>query len=94
MKKYLFAFAAAWLLVGCAQEATQQVPKPRIIVTCDPELDDNNSLIRYILYLTDFLHRNRCSSIALYTALAFASTEVATKLLRQDFRREQYVANL
>lgn len=54
MKKYLFAFAAVWLLVGCAQEATQQVPKPRIIVTCDPELDDNNSLIRYILYLTDF----------------------------------------
>ena len=54
MKKYLFAFAAALFLVGCAHNEMEQVPKPRIIVTCDPELDDNNSLIRYILYLTDF----------------------------------------
>lgn len=42
------------LLIGCSQTADQQVPKPRIIVTCDPELDDNNSLIRYILYASDF----------------------------------------
>ena len=28
--------------------------KPRIIVTADPELDDNNSLIRFLLYSTDF----------------------------------------
>lgn len=54
MKKFLFAFAAALFLVGCAHNEMEQVPKPRIIVTCDPELDDNNSLIRYILYLTDF----------------------------------------
>ncbi|MEM9326800.1 MAG: nucleoside hydrolase-like domain-containing protein [Bacteroidota bacterium] len=27
--------------------------KPRIIVTADPELDDNNSLIRFLLYSTD-----------------------------------------
>jgi hypothetical protein len=28
--------------------------KPRIIVTADPELDDANSLIRFLLYSTDF----------------------------------------
>ncbi|HTJ53610.1 MAG TPA: nucleoside hydrolase-like domain-containing protein [Cyclobacteriaceae bacterium] len=28
--------------------------KPRIIVTADPELDDSNSLIRFLLYSTDF----------------------------------------
>ncbi len=27
--------------------------KPRIIITADPELDDNNSLIRFLLYSTD-----------------------------------------
>ena len=34
-------------LVG--QSASKEI-KPRIIVTADPELDDNNSLIRFILY--------------------------------------------
>lgn len=28
--------------------------KPRVVVTTDPELDDANSLIRYLLYSTDF----------------------------------------
>ena len=27
--------------------------KPRIIITADPELDDNNSLIRFLLYSCD-----------------------------------------
>lgn len=27
--------------------------KPRVIITADPELDDNNSLIRFLLYSTD-----------------------------------------
>lgn len=27
--------------------------KPRIVITCDPELDDNNSLIRFLLYSSD-----------------------------------------
>jgi hypothetical protein len=30
------------------------VQKPRVVVTTDPELDDSNSLIRYLLYATDF----------------------------------------
>ena len=28
--------------------------KPRIVVTTDPELDDANSMVRYLLYATDF----------------------------------------
>lgn len=28
--------------------------KPRVIITCDPELDDLNSLIRFLLFSTDF----------------------------------------
>ncbi len=33
--------------------AAQQHAKPRIIITADPELDDNNSLIRFLLYSSD-----------------------------------------
>src|SRR5262249_31014051 len=62
-------FASASLvlsLISCATSA-QQVsrgadatarpparPKPRVVVTTDPELDDANSLLRYLLYSTDF----------------------------------------
>jgi hypothetical protein len=28
--------------------------KPRVVITADPELDDNNSLIRYVLHAADF----------------------------------------
>ena len=49
-------------LGGCATGARQvgagpTVPreqKPRVVVTTDPELDDSNSLVRYLLYSTDF----------------------------------------
>lgn len=54
----------AWLLVavsGCTLSiATQETrsaiksAKPRVVVTTDPELDDSNSLLRYLLYTTDF----------------------------------------
>lgn len=33
---------------------TAEKAKPRVIVTTDPELDDNNSMIRFILHATDF----------------------------------------
>ena len=36
---------------GAAALATE---KPRVVVTTDPELDDSNSLIRYLLFSTDF----------------------------------------
>jgi hypothetical protein len=32
----------------------QHPTRPRIIITADPELDDNNSLIRFLLYSSDF----------------------------------------
>lgn len=35
-----------------AQPSAMQ--KPRVVVTADPELDDSNSLLRYLLYSTDF----------------------------------------
>ncbi|MBD0333105.1 MAG: DUF1593 domain-containing protein, partial [Chitinophagaceae bacterium] len=35
-----------------AQDSYTQV-RPRIVVTADPELDDNNSLIRFLLYSSD-----------------------------------------
>ncbi|HJQ12157.1 MAG TPA: nucleoside hydrolase-like domain-containing protein [Gemmatimonadaceae bacterium] len=31
-----------------------ELQKPRVVVTTDPELDDSNSLLRYLLYSTDF----------------------------------------
>ncbi|HMX63882.1 MAG TPA: hypothetical protein PKD58_12515, partial [Candidatus Sumerlaeota bacterium] len=30
--------------------AKKMDPRPRVIITADPELDDNNSLIRFLLY--------------------------------------------
>ncbi len=43
------------VLVGCSREsAGQAVPRPRVVITCDPELDDHNSLLRYLLYSTDY----------------------------------------
>jgi len=52
-------FFAIGLIIMClfanrasAQPSFKQV-RPRIIVTADPELDDNNSLIRFLLYSSD-----------------------------------------
>jgi len=39
----------AIMSASCSKPAEVTV-KPRVIVTCDPELDDNNSLIRYLLF--------------------------------------------
>lgn len=35
-------------------QPTFKQERPRIVVTADPELDDNNSLIRFLLYSSDF----------------------------------------
>ena len=37
-----------------APSASVAAAKPRVVVTTDPELDDSNSLLRYLLYATDF----------------------------------------
>ena len=39
---------------GRRATAMPNVDKPRVVVTTDPELDDSNSLVRYLLYSTDF----------------------------------------
>ena len=46
--------AASLLATGCGGGQEGTYVKPRTIVTCDPELDDNNSMIRFILHSTDF----------------------------------------
>ena len=50
-----FTFALLGIVLGaCATSADAQgTPKPRVVVTTDPELDDSNSLIRFLLYGTD-----------------------------------------
>jgi hypothetical protein len=59
---FLFRFCRVYttaLIFACfvfqstnAQEITSQ-SGPRIVITADPELDDNNSLIRFLLYSSD-----------------------------------------
>jgi hypothetical protein len=54
----LFVVTAGGRVTSAAQipsgADTTAAPKPRVVVTTDPELDDANSLIRYLLYSTDF----------------------------------------
>lgn len=38
---------------GINAQSPNKETKPRIVITCDPELDDNNSLIRFLLYSSD-----------------------------------------
>ena len=42
------------MLMICLAVLAIAAQKPRVVVTTDPELDDANSLIRYLLYSTDF----------------------------------------
>ena len=48
------ALAIAMLCLIPAGAWAQATAKPRVIVTTDPELDDSNSLVRYLLYSPDF----------------------------------------
>jgi hypothetical protein len=53
--KCLRLFLLAILIVCSSVVIYAQVQsKPRIIITADPELDDANSLIRFLLYSTDY----------------------------------------
>jgi len=53
MKRFFFPLVLVTVLfAACSRQA--EPLKPRVIVTCDPELDDHNSLIRYLLFSTDF----------------------------------------
>jgi hypothetical protein len=42
------------MLLQGGSTAARALQKPRVVVTTDPELDDANSLIRYLLYSSDF----------------------------------------
>ncbi len=48
-----FALSAVSLAFAAPLE-TPPTQKPRVVITADPELDDSNSLIRYLLYTTDY----------------------------------------
>lgn len=56
--KYIATFLSFILFfTNCTAQTvinSNENSKPRTIVTCDPELDDNNSMIRFILHATDF----------------------------------------
>lgn len=54
MKSNLQAFMLILILLSVGIDLSYAQNKPRIIVTADPELDDANSLIRLLLYSTDF----------------------------------------
>jgi hypothetical protein len=49
------ALIIALVMVAWAWPAAAQTnqPRPRVVITADPELDDNNSLLRFLLYSTD-----------------------------------------
>jgi hypothetical protein len=48
------ALLTVGVVVAPAQQRKDWQPKPRVVITADPELDDNNTLIRAILYSSDF----------------------------------------
>ncbi len=59
MKKILEKIARIYCLIICccfsefALAQDSEAIRPRIIITADPELDDNNSMIRFLLYSSD-----------------------------------------
>lgn len=55
MKKSILLFWAVLILIANVSFAQKGASsKPRTIVTADPELDDQNSMIRFLLHATDF----------------------------------------
>jgi hypothetical protein len=51
--KLIISFLIFSILCSINQANAQAEAKPRIIVTADPELDDNNSMIRFLMYSSD-----------------------------------------
>jgi hypothetical protein len=56
MKRLIKTITAFCSIIFSINQANAQfeVAKPRIIITADPELDDNNSMIRFLMYSTDY----------------------------------------
>jgi Protein of unknown function (DUF1593) len=57
LSSHTFRFTIVLILCFFFNNTSAQNPgkpvKPRIVITADPELDDNNSLIRFLLYSSD-----------------------------------------
>ncbi|MEP7314653.1 MAG: nucleoside hydrolase-like domain-containing protein [Pseudomonadota bacterium] len=54
--KYIFlaSIALALALASGTDCLAAQPGKPRVVITADPELDDFNSLVRYLLFSSDY----------------------------------------
>ncbi|MBS1610614.1 MAG: DUF1593 domain-containing protein, partial [Bacteroidetes bacterium] len=52
-KQFIAALATLCFVANTVHAQPNKEIKPRIIITADPELDDNNSLIRFLLYSSD-----------------------------------------
>ena len=50
----LLCFAARYDAASAQPLETPPNQKPRVVITADPELDDNNSLVRYLLFSADY----------------------------------------
>lgn len=53
LKKIIFVFATMFTCHVAMSQSNNAANRPRIVITCDPELDDNNSLIRFLMYASD-----------------------------------------
>lgn len=58
LKVLTIGLVVVFSLTNCisknSSKEKEEIQKPRVVVTCDPELDDNNSMIRFLLFSTDF----------------------------------------
>jgi hypothetical protein len=55
LKQLFVLMTFSLLLPACSEKvSTPKAIKPRVVVTCDPELDDLNSLVRFLLFSTDY----------------------------------------
>lgn len=52
-KQFIAALATLCFVANTVQAQPNKETKPRIVITADPELDDNNSLIRFLLFSCD-----------------------------------------
>jgi len=52
-KSKVLVFIVMFVVFNFAVAQEQSDSRPRIVITADPELDDNNSLIRFLLYSSD-----------------------------------------
>jgi len=52
-KKVMLTFLAGIVLVGCSNPTTES-GKPRVIATTDGEIDDQCSMVRFLLYANEF----------------------------------------